>query len=167
MVTTGGLEPPLDRLSTCCLCRVGLHGHWFGLRDLHPSLHAGNVECDFHTQAEHGPVTFTGHRHPSVFKEPAPASWWVARDSNPSAPFWENGVTARQRTIRSYHPCWRQRQDSNPDPRVLEARMLPLHHAADITSSIDRFERQNLPAIWPVLFSGFRPKQKRPSRGSP
>src|SRR5262245_21166548 len=25
---------------------------------------------------------------------------------------------------------WRQRQDSNSDPRVLEARMLPLHHAA-------------------------------------
>ena len=25
---------------------------------------------------------------------------------------------------------WRQRQDSNPDPRDLEARMLPLHHAA-------------------------------------
>jgi hypothetical protein len=28
MVTTGGFEPPLDRLSTCCLCQVGLHGHW-------------------------------------------------------------------------------------------------------------------------------------------
>ena len=23
MVTTGGFEPPLDRLSTCCLCRLG------------------------------------------------------------------------------------------------------------------------------------------------
>ena len=31
-------------------------------------------------------------------------------------------------------PCWRQRQGSNPDPRVLETRMLPLHHAADVTS---------------------------------
>lgn len=30
----------------------------------------------------------------------------------------------------SYRPYWRQRQDSNPDPRDLEARMLPLHHAA-------------------------------------
>jgi hypothetical protein len=27
-------------------------------------------------------------------------------------------------------PIWRQRQDSNPDPRALEARMLLLHHAA-------------------------------------
>lgn len=27
MVTTDGFEPPLDRLSTCCLCRIGLHGH--------------------------------------------------------------------------------------------------------------------------------------------
>lgn len=27
-MTTGGFEPPLDRLSTCCLCQVGLHGRW-------------------------------------------------------------------------------------------------------------------------------------------
>ncbi len=129
MVTTGGLEPPLDRLSTCCLCPIGLHGHgpsgwtrtttprvkgpvccadttegdwsrhagsnrdlfltkepccpltpwrlervaglepassgwkpevlplddtrvWFGLRVSIPLLHAGNVACVQHTQAE-------------------------------------------------------------------------------------------------------------------
>ena len=44
------------------------------------------------------------HRDPSVFKDPARQSWWAARDSNPSAPLGENGVTARQRTIRSYRP---------------------------------------------------------------
>ncbi len=27
VVTMGGFEPPLDRLSTCCLCPIGLHGH--------------------------------------------------------------------------------------------------------------------------------------------
>jgi hypothetical protein len=138
-----GLEPAPQDLEGPW-ATVTPHSLWFGLRDSHPSLHAGNVECSFHTQAEHGPVTFTGHRCPSVVKEPALASYF-----------------------HSYRPYWRQRQDSNPDPRVLEARMLPLHHAADIASSIDRFERQNLPVIWPVLFSGFRPKQKRPSRGSP
>jgi hypothetical protein len=37
-------------------------------------------------------------------------------------------------------PRWRQRQDSTPDPRALEARMLLLRHAADVTSRVDRFE---------------------------
>jgi len=101
------------------------HSLWFGLRVSHPSLHAGNVECGFHTQAEHGPVHCTGRRHPSVVKEPAHVSWWAARvrsldtprsgaverrwshvslTTNPNAPIRENGVTARQRTIRSYRP---------------------------------------------------------------
>jgi hypothetical protein len=79
------------------------------------------------------------HRLLSVVKDPALASWWAARDSNPIAPLGENGFTARQRTIRSYRPFWRQRQDSNPDPRGLEARMLPLHHAVVVASHLDRF----------------------------
>ncbi len=120
-----------------------------------PSLHVGNVGCCFHTQAEHTPVLITGHRRlPSIVKEPALTSWWAARDSNPNAPVREKGFTARQRTIRTYRPTWRQRQDSlprhatqwrrrvtviarsgitHPDPRVLEARMLPLHHAASVS----------------------------------
>ena len=44
------------------------------------------------------------HRDPSVVKDPALASWWAARDSNPIAPLGENGVTTRQRAIRSYRP---------------------------------------------------------------
>ena len=68
----------------------------------------------------------------SVVKDPARSSWWAARDSNPIAP-WENGFTARQRTIRSYRP----------------------------------FEDKTSP--WPGGRSSphVRPKQKRPSRGSP
>lgn len=96
---------------------------WFGLRVSNPSPRAGNAGCFLHTQAEQTSVI-------RLSKNPPLSSWWVARDSNPIAPR-ENGFTARQRTIRSYHPCWRQRQDSNLDPRALEARMLPLHHAAD------------------------------------
>ena len=99
------------------------HSPWFGLRVSNPSLRAGNAGCFLHTQAEQTSVI-------RLSKNPLKSSWWVARDSNPSAPR-ENGFTARQRTIRSYHSCWRQRQDSNLDPRALEARMLPLHHAAD------------------------------------
>ncbi len=100
VVTTGGFEPPTDRLSTCRLSQgwatwsvVPLGGFeppprglrarnaaltpqrdWFGLRDSHASLHAGDVGCCFHTQAEHGPVLSTGHQCPSVFKDPALAS---------------------------------------------------------------------------------------------
>jgi hypothetical protein len=81
------------------------HSLWFGLRVSNPSLHAGNVECALHTQAEHGPVLLTGPSTSFQFsKTPPMTSWWAARDSNPSAPLGENGVTARQRTIRSYRP---------------------------------------------------------------
>jgi hypothetical protein len=51
------------------------------------------------------PVSFTG---PSTFRQlsktPLLRAWWAARDSNPNAPVGENGVTARQRTIRTYRP---------------------------------------------------------------
>ena len=78
-------------------------------------------------------------------KTPLVRAWWAARDSNPIAPLGENGFTARQRTIRSYRPFWRQRQDSNPDPRGLEARMLPLHHAVVAASDLDRFRDRTSP----------------------
>ena len=185
MVTMGGFEPPLDRLSTCRPCRglgymvtgpsgwtrtttarvkgpacsvdtteglfelirsalermagfepapqglegpqaaVTPHSLWFGLRVKNPSLRAGNAECSS-IPTPNGGRWGSPAQSPflSVVKEPALASWWAARDSNPMAPRRENGVTTRQRTIRTYRPAWRQRQDSNPDPRALEARML-------------------------------------------
>ena len=155
-----GLEPAPQGLEGPWAA-VTPHSLWFGLRDSHPSLHAGDVECSFHTQAEHRPVTFTGHRCPSVVKDPALASWWAARDSNPNAPIWENGVTARQRTIRSYRPTWRQRQDLNLDPRVLEAPMLPLHHAAE-RHVIDRpFRKTEPPCDLARFLFGFQTKTKK------
>ena len=90
------------------------------------------------TQAEHGPVAFTGPGTPVSCQRP--------------------------HSLRAH---WRQRQDSNPDPRGLEARMLPLHHAADVTSRLEPSRRQNLPETWRALPPSVRPKQKRPSRGSP
>ena len=77
------------------------------------------------------------HRHFVSCQRPRSCELVGGKGFEPNRSLRENGVTARQRTIRSYRPCWRQRQDSNPDPRALEARMLPLHHAADFTS---RFE---------------------------
>ena len=90
------------------------HSRWFGLRVSNPSLHAGNVECDLHTQAEHGPVSFTGPSTSVSCQRP---------------PLFRAGGLVP--------PVWRQRQDSNPDPRALETRMLPLHHAAHVTSRLE------------------------------
>ena len=200
MVTTGGLEPPLDRLSTCCLCRIGLHGHgpsgWTRTTTTRVKSPACCVDTTEGSGANGGIRTRTSrlgrpagnryptfalvrpevtprpntdrcrspvHRHPSVVKDPALASWWAARDSNPNAPLGENEVTARQRTIRSYRPYWRQRQDLNLDPRVLEARMLPLHHAAGVNPRPLR--RRNLLTTWPALSRGLEAKTKKALQG--
>jgi hypothetical protein len=98
-------------------------------------------------------------RHSSAVKEPALASWWAAaRDSNPNAPFGRTVLqTACGPSART--ALWRQRLDSNPDPRALEARMLPLHHAADVTSRLDRLrDRASLRPGGPSPDA--RPKQK-------
>ena len=68
------------------------------------------------TQTEHGPVAFTG----------------------PGTP------VSCQRS-RSCELAWRKRQDSNPDPRGLEARLLPLHHAVVPLSRLDRFRDRTSP----------------------
>ena len=80
---------------------------WIGLRESNPSFRAGGAACCQHTQAEQTDRWLSpAHRPPSIVKEPARKS------------------------------AWRQRLDSNQDPRVLEAPMLPLHHAAHSDVSI-------------------------------
>ena len=123
------------------------HSLWFGLRDLNPSLRAGNAGCSLHTQAERG--TGVAHRPIDIRQ------------------LSKTPLLRAERQGTRAGPCWRQRQDSNPDPQALEARMLPLHHAADVTSRLEPSRRQNPPAIWRGLPPSVRPKQKRPSRGSP
>ena len=148
------------------------HSLWFGLRVSNPSpprlgprqplRHIRSVRLP-HSRPNADRCRSPAHRHPSVFKDPALSSWWAARDSNPIAP-GENGFTARRRTIRSVPPIWRQRQESNPDPRALEARMLPLHHAAYVTSrldGLDRRKRHTLPLAWPVSVHGLEAKTKK------
>jgi hypothetical protein len=127
------------------------HSLWFGLRVSSPCLYAGNVGCSLRTQAEHGPVRSPAHRHPSVVKDPALSSWWAARDSNPIAPR-ENGVTARQRTIRSYRPF-------GHSARIRTCRCCP--NASTVS------EDRTSPRPDVRFFRASGPKQKRPSRGSP
>ena len=81
----------------------------------------------------------------SVVKDPCSFELVGGKGFEPNRSLGENGFTARQRTIHSYRPCWRQRQDSNPDPRGLEARMLPLHHAVVPLSRLGRFRDKTSP----------------------
>ena len=121
------------------------HSLWFGRRVEDPSLPAGQ-------RAMHPPHpgrTWTGVVH-------RPIDYLVS--------------CQRPRSLRAHplvRPDWRQRQDSNLDPRALEARMLPLHHAADghLTSRPPRQTRP--PPTWRGPSSAGQAKQKRPSRGSP
>jgi hypothetical protein len=108
---------------------LAMPSNWSARGDSNPDLHGLSVPrlpiapradvldrptgMHLHTQAEHGPVSITGPSIPSVFKDPALSSWWAARDSNPITPIGENGVTARQRTIRSYRPAIRTAERFN------------------------------------------------------
>jgi hypothetical protein len=217
MVATGGLEPPLDRLSTCCLCPIGLHGHgpsgWTrtttarvkspaccidttegmelipgiepgrrsyqgrrlplhqisigangGIRTRTSRLGrpAGNRYPTFASGSAYGyrtrPSTLAAwdapstlrpnmdrcrspaHRHLSIVKEPALASWWAARDSNPNAPRGRTGL----RPVSG--PSARTaRIGDSARPRTWTREFwrlgcFRLHHAADLDSRCDRFE---------------------------
>ena len=121
-----------------------------------------------HTQAERGPVGSPARSpFPSVVKEPALASWWAARDSNPIAPRrGERGygpsadhphvppVLATAPGIEPGPPSFGG-SDASPAPRCRFASRPDLSSATKPPRDLARR---------PVA-SG--PKQKRPSRGSP
>jgi hypothetical protein len=108
-----GFEPTPQGLEGPRAIRYPTFAIWFGLRVSNPSLHDGAVGC----LPPHPGRTVTGYspafRHPSVFKDPARfergGQQGIADHPHAPPPF-----------------IWRQRQDSNPDPRVLESRMLPV-----------------------------------------
>ncbi len=104
-------------------------GSAYGYRT-RPSTLATWDAC-LHTQAEQRPAVRPATTSRQFSKTPTHKSGVGGQQGIRTQPLpEENGVTTRQRTIRTYCPNWRQRQDSNPEPRGLEARMLPLHHAA-------------------------------------
>ncbi len=143
------------------------HSLWFGLRVSHPSLHAGNVECILHTQAEHGPVLLTGPSTSFQFsKTPLMRSWWAARDSNPIAPLGENGVTARQRSIRSYRPYG---DSARIRTRTHEFWRLGCFRYTTLSTSphASTVSKTQPPSDLARASSAVQAKQKRPSRGSP
>ena len=113
------------------------------------------------TLTEHGPVAFTGPGTPVSCQRPRSYELVGGKGFEPNRSRGENGFTARQRTIRSYRPIWRQRQDSNPDPRGLEARMLPLHHAVVVASHLDRFRDKTSPRLDAGFLPRVGPKTKK------
>jgi hypothetical protein len=112
---------------------------WKARRQPLPHIRPGSASVSIvDTQTEHGPVAFTGPGTPVSCQRP--------------------------------HSCelaWRQRQDSNPDPRGLEARMLPLHHAVVVASHLDGLRDKPPHGLTRAFCRASDQKQKRPSRGSP
>jgi hypothetical protein len=140
---------------------------WKARRQPLPHIRVGSAPISsIDTQTELGPVAFTGPSTLVSCQRPRSRELVGGKGFEPNRSLGENGFTARQRTIRSYRP-WRQRQDSNPDPRGLEARMLPLHHAVVGASPLDRFRDKTPHSPDAGFLPCVRPKPKRPSRGSP
>ncbi len=110
---------------------------WSGRRVTLSSLGLGGAACSFHTPAAHL-RTSVGLSKTPVFTAGGQQG---IRTQSLRAGERVYGPPADHPHVP---PVWRQRQDSNPDPRVLEARMLPLHHAADHVSE-PPFDRHTLP----------------------
>jgi hypothetical protein len=111
------------------------HSLWFGLRVSNPSLHAGNVECVLHTQAERGPVSFTGPSTSVSFQRPRSFELVVA-----TAPGVEPGPTSFGGS------------DAPVTPRCLR-------HLTSRRSR--RRKRHTLPLAWPVSVHGLEAKTKK------
>ena len=112
------------------------HSLWFGLRVSNPSLHAGNVECVLHTQAERGPVSFTGPSTPVSFQRPR--SFELV-----------DGDSARSRTRT--HELWRL--------GCSRYTTLPTSPHVSTVSTVEK--RHTLPLAWPVSVHGREAKTKK------
>src|SRR5262245_28116448 len=135
----------LGRLRSC---------HWTTLALVRPtgieSLHAGDVACSLHTPAEHGPVSFTGPSTSSVVKDPALASWWAARDSNPIAPWGERGYGPS-----ADHPLVPPDGDSaRIRTWIPEFWRLGCFRYTTLSMHVSNLRRHNLLATWPGLPRG-------------
>ena len=95
---------------------VGRHSLWFGLRVSIPSLHADNVGCNLHTQAEHGPVPFTGPSTRQLSKTPPSASTAALAVRMATAPGFEPGPASFGGSDAPVTPrCLRHRLDRFED----------------------------------------------------
>jgi len=122
------------------------------------------VGCTHHTQAEHGPVSFTGPSTSVSCQRP--------RSCEPSARtarFGDSAQASAKRSLqkRSERIHFGRSGSLEPGPASFggsDASVTP-RCRCHLTSR--PLGRQNLLSTWPVSPAGFRPKQKRPSRGSP
>ena len=155
LVPPGGLEPPPHGLRTrraAFTLRRGI---------------GADPKDRIRTSAIPGPqAAVTSDQRWSEWRDSNPhlKAWKARRQPLPhirpgSAWWYQSLIPGRTRTGGVHRPrnscqlsknpllrtVWRQRQDSNPDPRGLEARMLPLHHAVVPLSRLDRFRDKTSP----------------------
>jgi len=167
LVPPGGLEPPPHGLRTRHAALTPQRGIWFGLRVTIPSLHAGNVECSLHTQAEHGPVSFTGPSTSVSYQRTHSYELVGSKGFEPNRSRWENGVTARQRTIRSYRPL-ATAPGLEPGPTNLGGSDASSYTTLPLSPHVSTVSKTNPPRdLTHGSCRNVRPKHKRPSRGSP
>ena len=142
------------------------HSLWIGLRVSSPSLHAGNVGCILHTQAEHGPVSFTGLSTSVSFQRPRSFELVGSKGFEPNRSWGERvyGPSA-DHPLRTAHLATAPGVEPGPTSfGGSDAPVTPrcLRH---LTSRLS--QRHTLPLAWPVSPQRLEAKQKRPSRGSP
>jgi len=137
------------------------HSLWVGLRVSNASLHA----LQRGMQPPHSGRTWAGVAHRPIdicrlSKTPLlrAGGWQGNRTQSPPRGERGYGPSADHPLVP---PVWRQRLDSNPDPRALEARMLPLHHAAQRRLTSWPCRRHTLPLAWPVFSYGLEAKTKK------
>jgi hypothetical protein len=107
-------------------------------------------------------------RHPSVVKDPALSSLVGGKGFEPNCSRWENGVTGRQRTIRTYRPIGdsaRTRTRTHKLWRLGCSRYTTL----PMSTSTYAIVCEDRTSLRPGGLSSRRQakQQKRPSRGSP
>lgn len=132
VVTMGGFEPPLDRLSTCCLCQVGLHGHWSLRVDSNHHL-TGQEPGVLHSHYGGKWSGFRGPSGPPEVNSVVPQCWRSRCDRGARTSTLERmagfepapqGLEGPQATVTP-HSLWFGLRVSNPSLRAGDAGCIP------------------------------------------
>ena len=151
-------DPERQRSETGRLARSGV------VRN--PSLHAGNVGCILHTQAEHGRVALTGPSTSVSFQRPRSFELVGGKGFEPNRPLGRTGLrpvsgpsarTTRLATAPGFEP----------GPASFGGSDAPVTPRCPRRLTSWPCRRHTLPVAWPVFSYGLEAKTKRPSRGSP
>ena len=169
MVLPGGLEPPLHRLRAE---RAALTPRKRGA-----ATRDRTVTCRLPSDRAH--LAHRGDLERMAGFEPASSGWKPEAlplddtrsgsatriDARPNMDRCRSPAHRQPSVVKDPAHCervagWRQRQDSNLDPRALEARMLSVTPRCRRPHASRLFRRHNLPVTWPVLRAGLAKNKK-------